>query len=143
MKGEQRGYCIMATTFRFDPGLTLFWLMGSVIIIITLLAILSIAVPELSDLPHLASVAAESGVIEAILLTMVAALVAVLFLVIFCTPLAYVLARSTTQLKEIVENLVDIPLILPHTVAGLMVYLLCLLYTSPSPRDGLLSRMPS
>lgn len=124
MKGEQRRYTDMATRFRYDPFLTLFWLIGSVIIIITLLALMSIAVPELADLPHLASVAAESGVIEAILLTMVAALVAVLFLVVFCTPLAYVLARSTTRWKEIVENLVDIPLVLPHTVAGLMVYLL-------------------
>ena len=28
-------------------------------------------------------------------------------------------------------------------VAGLLKYCICLLYTSPSPRDGLLSRMPS
>jgi molybdate/tungstate transport system permease protein len=124
MKGEQRRYTDMATRFRYDLFLPLFWLMGSVVIIITLLALMSIAIPELADLPHLASVAAESGVIEAILLTMVAALVAVIFLVIFCTPLAYVLVRSTTRWKEIVENLVDIPLVLPHTVAGLMVYLL-------------------
>ncbi len=114
----------MATSIRYDSCLTLFWLMGSVVIIITILALLSIAVPELSDLSHLASVASESGVIEAILLTMVAALVSVLFLVIFCTPLAYVLARSTFRWKGTIENLVDIPLVLPHTVAGLMVYLL-------------------
>jgi molybdate/tungstate transport system permease protein len=101
-----------------------FWLTGSVILVLTLLALMSIALPELADLAHLASVATESGVIGAILLTMAAALVAVLFLVIFCTPLAYVLARSTSRWKGIVENLVDIPLILPHTVAGLMVYLL-------------------
>jgi molybdate/tungstate transport system permease protein len=81
-------------------------------------------VPELSDLSHLVSVATESDVIYAILLTILAAFVAVLFLVIFCTPLAYVLARSTFRWKQIVENLVDIPLVLPHTVAGLMVYLL-------------------
>jgi len=114
----------MATSIRYDSCLTAFWIIGSVVIIFTILALLSIAVPELSDLSHLAFVATESGVIEAILLTMVAALMAVVFLVIFCTPLAYVLARSTTRWKGIVENLVDIPLVLPHTVAGLMVYLL-------------------
>jgi molybdate/tungstate transport system permease protein len=114
----------MATQKRYDPCMITFWLMGSVILVITLLALLAIAVPELSDLSHLASVATESGVIEAILLTIVAALVAVVFLHIFCTPLAYVLARSTSRWKGIVENLVDIPLVLPHTVAGLMVYLL-------------------
>ena len=114
----------MATTIRYDSCLTLFWLMGSVIIVITIMALLSIAVPELTDLSHLVSVATESDVIEAILITMVAALVAVVFLVIFGTPLAYVLARSTFRGKGIVENIVDIPLALPHTVAGLMVYLL-------------------
>jgi molybdate/tungstate transport system permease protein len=98
--------------------------MGSVIIVVTILALLSIAVPELSDLSHLASVATEPEVIEAILITMVAALVAVVFLIIFGTPLGYVLARSTFRWKGIVENVVDIPLALPHTVAGLMVYLL-------------------
>src|SRR5664279_203591 len=29
------------------------------------------------------------------------------------------------------------------TLTTIMLYYLCLLYTSPSPRDGLLSRMPS
>ena len=114
----------MAINIRYDSCLTLFWLMGSVIIVITLMALLSIAVPELSDLSHLISVATESEVIEAILITMAAAIAAVFFLVIFGTPLAYVLARSTSSWKGIIENIVDIPLALPHTVAGLMVYLL-------------------
>ena len=114
----------MGTRIRNDPCMTAFWLMGSVILVTTLLALLAIAVPELSDLSHLAAVATEYGVIEAILLTIGAALVAVLILVIFCTPLAYVLARSTSRWKGMVESLVDIPLVLPHTVAGLMVYLL-------------------
>ncbi len=35
-----------------------------------------------------------------VLLTMGAALVAVLFLVVFCTPLAYVLARSTDRVNK-------------------------------------------
>ena len=30
-----------------------------------------------------------------------------------------------------------------HTIYGGVVHEICLLYTSPSPRDGLLSRMPS
>ena len=41
------------------------------------------------------------------------------------------------------ERLLDAPL--PMAADGLCLYhcILCLLYTSPSPRDGLLSRMPS
>lgn len=102
----------------------LFWLAGSVIIALTVLALMSIAVPEVADLNHLISVSAESGILDAILLTMFAAVIAVLFLVIFCTPLAYVLARTDSRWKGIIESIADIPLVLPHTVAGLMVYLL-------------------
>ena len=32
---------------------------------------------------------------------------------------------------------------LRQKIAQMMIYRICLLYTSPSPRDGLLSRMPS
>jgi molybdate/tungstate transport system permease protein len=114
----------MATSKRYDSCLTAFWLTGGVIIVITILALLSIAVPELANVSHLVSVAAESDVIEAILISMAAGMAAVLFLVIFGTPLSYVLARSTSGWKGIIETIVDIPLALPHTVAGLMVYLL-------------------
>ena len=31
----------------------------------------------------------------------------------------------------------------PHKTCRITIYTACLLYTSPSPRDGLLSRMPS
>ena len=33
--------------------------------------------------------------------------------------------------------------ITPGVLGGFVDYYICLLYTSPSPRDGLLSRMPS
>ena len=41
--------------------------------------------------------------------------------------------------------LADQPVIETETSApdGLTTFVVCLLYTSPSPRDGLLSRMPS
>jgi len=44
-------------------------------------------------------------------------------------PLAYYLARHEFQLKSLVESLVDIPMVIPHTVAGI-----CLL-TVLSPRS--------
>ena len=114
----------MADIARTDPCMTAFWVLGSVILVITVLSLIAITVPEILDLPHLLSVATETGVIGAILLTLFAALCAVIFLAIFCTPLSYMLARSTSRWKGVVETLVDIPLVLPHTVAGLLVYLL-------------------
>ena len=37
----------------------------------------------------------------------------------------------------------DQPYLLPIVLGAVMTAMACLLYTSPSPRDGLLSRMPS
>jgi molybdate/tungstate transport system permease protein len=101
-----------------------FWLIGGVLIGLIILAILVIALPEFQDPAHLAAVAADPQVITALAITMVAGLNAVLILVLTGTPLAYVLSRSTFRGKGLIESIIDVPLILPHTVAGLMVYLL-------------------
>jgi molybdate/tungstate transport system permease protein len=107
-------------------GCTLwFCIMGAAIVGITVLALANIAMTELADPVHLLEVAASSEVLGSILLTFGAGASAVLLLLLFGTPLAYVLARSRpSRFKGFVESIVDIPLILPHTVAGLLVYLL-------------------
>ena len=53
--------------------------------------------------------------------------------------------RNTLQVTGISGNVVTFGSSITGTVTGLTAYMsgLCLLYTSPSPRDGLLSRMPS
>lgn len=47
-------------------------------------------------------------------------------LVLFGTPLAYLMARTSSRWTPLVEVLVDLPLVIPHTVAGIMVYQLCM-----------------
>ena len=46
--------------------------------------------------------------------------------------------RKNSQIDALKANAVPVELTVTHCQA-----LICLLYTSPSPRDGLLSRMPS
>jgi len=117
-RAERRGWYT-------DRCILWFCIMGSMIVGITVLALANIALTELADPVHLFEVAASSEVIGSILLTFGAGANAVLILVLFGTPLAYVLARSRpSRLKGVVESIVDVPLILPHTVAGLLVYLL-------------------
>ena len=100
-------------------------ILGGLLVGLTVLALASITVAELADPAHLLKVAASSRVIASILLTFGAGASAVLLLIIFGTPLAYILARSRpSRFKGVVESIIDIPLILPHTVAGLLVYLL-------------------
>jgi molybdate/tungstate transport system permease protein len=107
-----------------DRCLVSFALIGSLIIGLTVLALLNMTLRELGDIPHLLAVASESRVIGSIVLTMGAGLNAVIVLFILGVPLAYVLARTDFRGKGIVESLVDLPIILPHTVAGILVYIL-------------------
>jgi len=109
---------------RYDPLIALFSVAGSLLILMTALAILTIAIPELADPIHLLSVAGDPAIATAFLLTFSAGCVAVGLLVVFGTPLAYVMNRVHFRGKSLVESLIDIPLVLPHTVAGLMIYLL-------------------
>ena len=48
--------------------------------------------------------------------------------------------QVTMELSDVVESCEILVLSLP---SGAILDIVCLLYTSPSPRDGLLSRMPS
>ena len=56
---------------------------------------------------------------NALILTLYTATVVVLVSLIFGVPLAYILARVDFQGKGMVESLIDIPILLPHTVSGL------------------------
>jgi molybdate/tungstate transport system permease protein len=107
-----------------DPCLISFWLVGGLLVALIILAAATVAVPEIMAPGHLLSVAMDAGVINAIVVTFAAGFVAVMFLMILGTPLAYVLARGRSRGNGVIEMVVDLPLALPHTVAGLMVYLL-------------------
>lgn len=54
-----------------------------------------------------------------ILLTLYAGVLATLLGLIFGVPLAYLLARSDFRGKALVESIIDIPIIIPHTAAGI------------------------
>lgn len=107
-----------------DPFTLLTWILGGILVLFSALALLVIAVPELVNPANLIAAATDTGVIEALALTFGAGCVAVIILLITGTPLAYALSRTSSRWKGPVETLIDLPLALPHTVAGLMIYLL-------------------
>ncbi len=107
-----------------DACILSFSLIGGLLVLLTILALANLSVRELSDIPNLCRIATDSSVINSILLTMGAGFTSVLILIFFGTPLGYILARLKFKGKGIVEGIIDIPLMLPHTVAGILVYLL-------------------
>ncbi len=54
-----------------------------------------------------------------IALTYFAALVSTAIAIVFGVPLAYILARYDFPAKRVIESFVDIPAVIPHTVAGI------------------------
>ena len=62
---------------------------------------------------------AEPEVLQSIGLTLRTALWAVLFVAVTGIPLAYVIARYSFRGKSILEALLDIPVMVPHTAAGI------------------------
>ncbi len=60
---------------------------------------------------------------NALLLTLEAAFVSSIFLTVVGIPLSYILTRYSFKGKNIVEAIIDIPLMIPHAVAGIMIIL--------------------
>ncbi|MBN1803203.1 MAG: ABC transporter permease [Candidatus Lokiarchaeota archaeon] len=63
----------------------------------------------------------DSYVIETILLTFYAAFVATLITIIFGTPLAYLVAHYKFKGKALVNSIINIPIMIPHSVAGILI----------------------
>lgn len=96
---------------------TLFLLLGLV-----LLAFLTVPVAKMilaSDPVILIETFLDKEVIAAIFLTLYAALIATVIGFILGTPLAYLLAKTDFRGKRFVEGLIDLPLVIPHSAAGI------------------------
>jgi len=71
--------------------------------------------------PNLLGYAVKSTVaVKALMLTLEAATLSTVLLLVLGVPLAYVLARYSFRGKRFVEALVDLPLVIPHAVVGIM-----------------------
>jgi len=111
---------------RTDPLIISFTLAGGLVIGLILLALLTLLNTGLTDPAALIEVFTDSEALGSVLLTFAAAGLTVLVLALVGTPLAYLMARTDSRWIPFVEVLVDLPLVIPHTVAGIMVYLLCM-----------------
>ncbi len=99
-------------------GLSLGFLLLGVIIL------LFIATPLLrmifgSKVDILVETAKDPRVINAIVLTLYSALIATAVGCVLGVPLAYLLARHDFRGKRFLEGLIDLPIVVPHTAAGI------------------------
>ena len=73
----------------------------------------------LSDFPGLVAVMHNRSVLASISLSLYAGLLATLFAILLGVPTGYILARHEFPGKRLVESIIDVPVVVPHTVAGI------------------------
>jgi molybdate/tungstate transport system permease protein len=111
----------MLNQYARSPMFWVFWLIGATLLAFIALPLLALLLhPTLDDLRQVASMA---DVRSAIGLSLGAALFSTALAALFAVPLAYVLARQQFRGKSVVEALVDLPLTIPHTIAGIALLL--------------------
>jgi len=110
---------------KCQPLSLIFLLIGSVLILFTILTLFNMIFRQIVLEPEgLLEAASDPVVIRSILLTLYASFLATLIATILGTPLAYVLARHDFPGKSVVESIIDMPVIIPHSVAGIALYAL-------------------
>jgi len=98
------------------------FLYGLIFLSIIILFFLSIPLLKIifcNDLKILIETLKQKDVINAIWLSLKISLWATLFVLITGLPLAYIIARYDFFGKSVIEALIDIPIMIPHTAAGI------------------------
>jgi molybdate/tungstate transport system permease protein len=96
-----------------------FVLLGLLIFLFIVIPLAKMVFSSVSDTETLWETILDPEVRGAIGLTLFAALISTLVGFVLGIPLAYILARNNFPGKKLVEGLIDVPIVVPHTAAGI------------------------
>ncbi len=105
---------------RRDYTLYLFAALGSFLIIYIALPLLIIFLKQTADIGMLIKTLHDPLVIKSLRNSLLTATATALISLLFGVPLGYVLARKEFHGKSIVQAVVDVPIVIPHSVVGIM-----------------------
>lgn len=108
MASQSRTYDLLSLTFLFLSGLVLLFIVAP-------LAGLVLD----SSTEELLNTARDEEVRRSVWLTIWTSMAATLFMAVAAIPFAYVLARKSFPLKGLVSAIVELPIVIPHSAAGL------------------------
>jgi len=103
----------LRTLSRMDWAFSFAGLMLVLFIVLPLIATILASNPS-----EFASGVGDVGVLASLWLTFFAALLATLIALVVGLPLAYLLARRDFPGKNVIQGIIDLPIIIPHTAAG-------------------------
>lgn len=101
---------------EWSPTFLFFSIMGLLLIVFVLLPIAELFYAALPDIQQALG---DEDAISSIITSLTASFTATIIGLLFGIPLAYVLARKDFLGKELVEGIIDLPMVVPHTVAGI------------------------
>ena len=78
---------------------------------------------QISDLGRFVQVITRREVLDAVKNTLMTAFATTIISVLFGVPLGYVLARKDFPGKSLVQGIIDVPIVIPHSVVGIMLVL--------------------
>ena len=93
------------------------WLLGGLLLAFIVLPIIRLVTT--SSVASLRQAAGMAAIRDAILLSLQAAAITAGIATLFGVPLAYILARGSFRGRGVIQAVVDLPLVVPHTVAGI------------------------
>ncbi len=120
---------------RLERALLAYSTIGSILVLFLLIPIvvcLVLGIPEVSGLTR------DYEALRALALSIEAAGISTIISALFGTPLAYALSRFKSRLSDAIEGIIQIPIAVPHSVAGIMILLA---YSSRMPIGSMLERL--
>ena len=95
------------------------WVFSFAGLLLLLFILVPLVVTLLASSPaRVASGLADRGVLASLWVTFLAAFLATVIALVIGVPLAYLLARRDFPGKNLVQGIIDLPIIIPHTAAG-------------------------
>lgn len=101
-----------------NKGITLFFtFLGGIILLFIVAPLLGLLLH--SSPSEIAETLADKEVTESIGITLWSSMMATLVFSFFAIPLAYLLARKDFKGKRIISGIIDLPVVIPHSAAGI------------------------
>jgi molybdate transport system permease protein len=111
------------SSLRREPGVLAAGALATLLVLFLGLPVLALLARALIG-GSFTEVVREQVLLDALALSLVTTLASLSLAVVFGTPLAFILARRRFRGRNLVETLVDLPIVLPPSVAGLALLLL-------------------
>lgn len=100
-----------------------FTAIGSFIIVYIAIPIVILFARQISDLPTLFKTLKDPMVIESLKNTLLTSTISTSFALLLGVPLGYLLARKDFRGKGLIQGIIDLPVVIPHSVVGIMLLL--------------------